>query len=73
MTFIGCRLNNHEWLTAIAKNPHINPKNGFEAIDGLGVVRIAEKINNEVKKKLLVDLDNRQELHEDNFVADIIK
>ena len=48
-------------------------KNGFEAIDGLGVVRIAKKINNEVKKTLLVDLDNRQELLEDNFVADIIK
>ena len=44
-----------------------------EAVDGLGVVRIAEKINNEVKKTLLVELDNRQELHEDNFVADIIK
>ena len=25
-------------------------KNGFEAVDGLGVVRIAEKINNEVKR-----------------------
>ena len=43
-------------------------KNGFEAVDGLGVVRIAEKINNEVKKTLLVELDNRQELYEDNFL-----
>ena len=62
-----------EYITKNEKERICMAKNGFEAIDGLGVVRIAEKINNEVKKTLLVDLDNRQELHETNFVADIIK
>ena len=33
-------------------------KNGIEAVDGLGAVRIAEKIHNKVKESLLSELDN---------------
>ena len=48
-------------------------KNGFETVDGLGVVRIAEKIHSKVKKVPFVQLDNRQELSEDKLFSDIIK
>ena len=62
-----------EYLSKNNKERICMAKNGFEAVDGLGVVRIAEKIHNKVKKTPLVQLDNGQELHEDNFFSDIIK
>ena len=48
-------------------------KNGIEAVDGLGVVRIAEKIHSKVKKIPFVQLDDGQELYEDNFFSDTRK
>ena len=65
--------SNLEYLLKNNKERISMAKNGFEAVDGLGMVRIAEKIHSKVKKTQLVHLDNGQELHEDNFFSDIIK